>query len=121
MAFPSLRQAHSLRRLLSNTWRAFPNLAVVLNLYGLSRLKTVDRNPHRRATFDATTPNQLDQAYGPLSGEQPLPLACTPAPTGFAAITGATEVCETSLNFVNTVKKNLRTSGALCWKDEIER
>ena len=47
----------------------------------------------------------LDQTSGLFVGEGHLPLACTPAPTSAAAITGATGVCKTTLTFSNTVER----------------
>ena len=81
--------------------------------------ETVDRNPYRRATFDMTTPNRLDQAYGLFVGEGPLPFTHPPVPTDSAAIIGATGVCETTLDVSNTVEKFLRTLACLCQTDEL--
>ena len=47
----------------------------------------------------------LDQTSGLFAGEGHLPLACTPAPTSAAAITGATGICKTTLTFSNTVER----------------
>jgi transglutaminase-like putative cysteine protease len=49
----------------------------------------------------------LDQTSGLFVGEGHLPLACTPAPTSAAAITGATGICKTTLTFSNTVERIL--------------
>ena len=49
----------------------------------------------------------LDQTSGLFVGEGHLPLACTPAPTSAAAITGATGICKTTLTFSNTVERML--------------
>ena len=84
-----------------------------------SSSETVNSKPHRRATFDMTTPNRLDQAYSLFVGEGPLPFTHTPAPTDSAAIIGATGVCETTLDVSNTVEKFLRTLACLCQTDEL--
>lgn len=47
----------------------------------------------------------MDPTSGLFAGEGHLPLACTPDPVTAAAITGKTEVCETTLHFSNTVER----------------
>ena len=47
----------------------------------------------------------LDPTSGLFAGEGHIPLACTPDPVTAAAFTGATDVCETTLDFSNTVER----------------
>jgi len=47
----------------------------------------------------------LDPTSGLFAGEGHIPLACTPEPSTAAPITGATDVCESTLNFVNRVER----------------
>ena len=47
----------------------------------------------------------LDPTSGLFAGEGHIPLACTPVPATAAAITGATDVCETTLVYSNTVER----------------
>ncbi len=47
----------------------------------------------------------LDPTSGLFAGEGHIPLACTPDPSTAAPITGATDVCETTLDFVNRVER----------------
>ncbi len=47
----------------------------------------------------------LDPTSGLFAGEGHIPLAATPHPTSAAPITGATEVCDTVLDYSNTVTR----------------
>jgi uncharacterized protein (DUF2126 family)/transglutaminase-like putative cysteine protease len=47
----------------------------------------------------------LDPTSGLLAGEGHIPLAATPHPSSAAPITGATDVCQTVLDFSNTVTR----------------
>jgi len=47
----------------------------------------------------------LDPTSGLLAGEGHIPLACTPDPSSAAPISGATDVCETTFNFSNSVER----------------
>ncbi|ABK42919.1 transglutaminase, N-terminal domain protein [Magnetococcus marinus MC-1] len=45
----------------------------------------------------------LDPTSGLFAGEGHIPLACTPIPASAAAVTGATDKCETTFHYKNTV------------------
>ncbi len=47
----------------------------------------------------------LDPTAGLFAGEGHIPLACTPAPSSAAPISGATDECETEFSFSNTVAR----------------
>ncbi len=47
----------------------------------------------------------LDPTSGLLAGEGHIPLACTAEPMSAAPVTGATDVCETELEFTNSVTR----------------
>lgn len=47
----------------------------------------------------------LDPTSGLFAGEGHIPLACTPDPATAAAISGATDPCETTFSFSNTVQR----------------
>ncbi|MEY2406654.1 MAG: hypothetical protein QOG39_1570 [Acidimicrobiaceae bacterium] len=47
----------------------------------------------------------LDPTSGLFAGEGHIPLACTPDPAGAAPITGTTEPCDATLEFVNVLER----------------
>lgn len=51
----------------------------------------------------------LDATSGLLAGEGHIPLACTPSYESAAPVVGATDVCETTFHFENSVKRILES------------
>jgi len=47
----------------------------------------------------------LDPTSGLFAGEGHIPLACTPAPSSAAPISGATDICETEFSYSNTIAR----------------